>query len=146
MIDVSSKYLRVNGTFNHHRCTNSLQSHCRDDGEVAPPFERRNYLSTLPHRSPCAGTCHCRINSEFINEDQIIYLQRCLCFFDVSSLFRIGFSGEFGLFFKDRPSPCRPRQTVLILSSIRAFLFNSSLSSLRVASGLVTTSSTNVCR
>ena len=48
----------------------------------------------------CAGSCHGYIDSEFINEDQIISLHRILSFFEISALFRIGFGRKLGLFLK----------------------------------------------
>src|SRR5215831_6072334 len=108
----------------------------RADGrDVAPLVERFADFCALSLWGSRVSGRHRQIGAEFVNEDQLLNGQPFLLSCELSSFYRIGLFRSDSLFFRDRPSDCRARQIVGMLTSTRAFFFIRSRNSLSVASG-----------
>src|SRR5712692_8866796 len=145
VFDVQSKDLRVDCPCNGHGRADSVHPQRADNREVAAGMERFSDSHPLAHRGAGVGARHRQVYSEFVQEDQVLNLQRLLFLLERGSLFWVGFGRELGLFFRDSPSACSPRQRVLRLTATRAFFASCARSSSRVASGVAATKSGN-CR
>jgi len=146
MLDVQIKDLCVNRACNHHRGANSAQPQRPDGRDVLPVIERLNRFRALADRGARPRARQRDVAGEFIDEDQILDGEGFLFLPEGRALNRIRFGGEFGLFFRVSPSACKPRQSVLWLTSTRAFFFICSPNSSSVASGVSTTKSVKIIR
>ncbi len=146
VLDVQRKDLRVACPCNRPWRADSVQPHRADNREVAAVMERCGDVGPLAHRGAGVGARHRQVYAEFVQEDQVLNLQRLLFLLERGALFWVGFGGEFGLFFRDSPSACSPRQIVLWLTSTRAVFCSCSPSSASVASGVSATKSVKIIR
>src|SRR2546423_6764605 len=146
MFDVQIKDFGVEGTLNHHRCANPAQPQSADHGELAAGIKRFADDGTLPNGGAGVGAGHRQMDAKFVKKNQIFDLQLLLLLAERRSRLGVSFGGAFRLFFRERPSPCSPRQMVLALIWRRAFFFICCRSSSRVASGVRATSLANLAR
>src|SRR3989442_367425 len=145
VLDIQLKDLRVDCPFNRHRRADSVHPQRADYREVASVMEGFGDVRPLAKRGAGVSARHRQVDAEFVKEAQVFPLQRRLLLLERGALFGVGLGGELGLFFRDSPSACRPRQRVLRLTAPRAFFFSCSRSSSSVASGRAVTNSGN-CR
>src|SRR3989442_10269130 len=76
------------------------------------------------------------VEAEFVQEDQLFNRQPLLVRLERRALVRVGLGGALGLFFRDSPNACSPRQRLLRLTVTLTFFALCLRSSPRVASGL----------
>ena len=139
MLDIGVKHFSVNRSFNTHRFPYTREAECTNDRNLFPRLERLNGFGSLASQGPGMTSCHCRVDAKFINEDKPFYREPSLPLFEFGSLDRISFSCPDRLFLRENPRFLRARQIVVMLALTRAFFFNCSRNSSRVASGITDT-------
>ena len=146
VLDVQCKDFRVDRPCNCHGRADALHPHRANNREVAAVMERFGDVGPLAKRGAGVGACHRQVDAEFVQEDHVFHRQRLLVRLERGARLWVGLGRARGLFFRDSPSACRPRQIVLWLTATRAVFFRCAPSSSRVASGVSATKSVKILR
>src|SRR5919108_4586011 len=105
MLDIQVKGLGVEGSFNHHWSTYSAQSHRRNGRDIRSVVEGLSHFGAFPTWSTCPCSSHGDVTGKLIDEDQTLGRESRLLLLECGPLKRIGFGGQFCLFFESDRAP-----------------------------------------